>query len=106
VIPHPGGLAWADGRLSLPAGALTAAWRHTRKGFTLSVIDHGAGTSGIVAVPRLGANRVIYVNGVEAWNGRRLLGAPGIRSADQDAAYVYFRGVRSGHRSFAWRTKP
>ena len=106
VIPHPGDLTWVNGRLTMPAGAVTASWSRADGGFTLSVADNGAGTSGVVALPRLGANRIVFVNGVEAWNGTKFVGAPGVASADQDGTYVYFRGVQPGSRTFAWTAAP
>jgi hypothetical protein len=102
VIPHPGDLSWVDGRLSMAAGPVLAAWQHTAHGFTLSVTARGAGTSGTVAMPRFGADRAVYIDGAEAWDGTRFLGAGGIASADQDANYIYFRGVQPGARTFAW----
>ena len=105
VIPHPGNLTWADGRLTMPAGTVAVSWRHARNGFALSVTDRGAGTSGVVAVPRFGARRVVYVNGIKAWNGTRFLRARGIETADQDGTYIYFRGVAPGNHTFTWRTK-
>ena len=102
VIPHLGDVAWADGRLTMWAGTLTAGWHRYRHGFALAVTDGGPGTTGVIAVPRLGAQRVVYVNRVRAWNGTRFLGAPGIASADQDGTYIYFRGVGPGTRSFTW----
>jgi hypothetical protein len=104
VIPHPGDLSWVDGQLTMPAGPVVAAWKHTTDGFGLQVADHGAGTSGEIAVPRFGVDRVVYVNGVKAWDGTRFLGATGIESADQDATYIYFRGVAPGTRTFVWGT--
>jgi hypothetical protein len=104
VIPHPGDLAWADGRLALPAGAVTAAWSHSSNGFTLTVSDSGRSTRGVIALPRLGADRVVYVNGAKAWDGRDFLGAAGVAAAAQDTTYVYFYGVRPGTHTFTWRT--
>lgn len=104
VVPHPADLTWADGRLSMPAGPVVAAWKHASDGFELQIADHGAGTSGTIALPRFGLDRVVFVNGVEAWDGAEFLGAPGIRSADQDATYIYFRGVAAGTRTFVWGT--
>lgn len=100
VIPHPGDLRWAAGKLSLPDGAILASWRHQHGRFTLAVTDRGAHTSGLIAVPRLGADRVVYVNGTQAWNGTRFEGAPGIRSAGEDSGYIYFRGVEPGTHTF------
>ena len=74
VIPHPGDLAWADGRLTFPAGAVTVAWQHTATAFTLTVTDNGAGTRGVVALPR------------------------------PDGSYVYHYGVSPGTHTFTWRT--
>jgi len=108
VIPHPGDLAHAEGRLTMPVGAVDASWNHALGvGFALTVgaPDVGQATA-TVAVPRDGAGRVVTVNGVEAWDGGRFLGAPGIASADQDESYIYFRGVPAGVRTFAWGAGP
>jgi hypothetical protein len=102
VVPHPGDLSWADGRLTMPAGAVVAAWTQATGGFDLQVTDRGAATSGTIAVPRFGLDRVVDVNGVRAWDGTKFLGAPGIQAADQDASYIYFRGVGPGTRTFRW----
>jgi hypothetical protein len=102
VVLHPGNLRWVSGRLGLPAGAVRVSWRYARGGFTLSVTDRGAGTRGVIALPRLGVNRIVYINGVKAWDGTRFLGAAGIGSAYQDSSYIYFRGVGAGAHTFAW----
>ena len=102
VIPHPADLSWASGRLTMGAGAVTAAWKHTRRAFSLTVTDHGAGATGVIGLPRLGSNRVVSINGRKAWDGTRFLGAPGVASADQDGTYIYFRGVAAGTWKLAW----
>jgi Trehalase len=104
VIPHHGDLTQVQGRLTLPVGAVDAAWISTPgQGFQLSVgaADTGAATA-TVAVPRDGADRVVYVDGSEAWNGSSFTGSPGIAAASQDANYIYFTGVSAGDRTFSW----
>jgi hypothetical protein len=59
----------------------------------------------VIAVPRLGADRVVTINGKPAWNGTRFLGSPGVASADQDGNYIYFRSVAPGIRTFSWRAR-
>jgi hypothetical protein len=104
VAPHTGDLAWAEGRLTMPAGAVTVSWHRPRHGFALTVTDPGPASLGEIAVPLLGAGRAITVNGTPAWDGQGFLGAPGITGASQQGDYVVFHGVEPGRRTFAWGT--
>jgi hypothetical protein len=57
------------------------------------------GTTGTVAVPTLGATRVIYRDGVQVWDGLAAVnGAVATASAD---GYVKFTGVTGSH-TWAW----
>jgi hypothetical protein len=105
VIPHPGDLTHVEGRLTLGTGPIDASWDRTASSFSLQVnAQLSAGAAGVVAVPRLGADRVVSIDDTVAWDGTTFLGAPGIASADQDANYIYFRGVQPGSRTLAWGT--
>lgn len=105
ATPHTGDLAWAEGRLTMPAGAATVSWRRPRHGFALKVTDPGPASRGEIAVPLLGAARAITVNGTPAWDGHRFLGASGITGASQQGDYVVFHGVGPGRRKFGWGTE-
>lgn len=105
VIPHPGDVQWAQGRVPAAVGSVDAYWTHGADSFCLTVDSTtNTGSSGEVGVPRFGSDRAITVNGQAAWDGSSFLGSPGIASADQDSDYVYFRGVQPGNRTFCWGT--
>jgi hypothetical protein len=99
VIPHPGSLAHAEGTLTVASGkTLHASYTHGTTGnFSMQVdSSSNSGSTGVIAVPTFGQNRVVTINGATAWNGSAFVGASGIASADQDASYIYFRGVQPG----------
>jgi hypothetical protein len=106
VIPHPGDLTHAEGRLTMNIGPVDVAWNRSTTSFDLTVRTTGeTGSAGVIAVPRLGADRVVTINGKLAWNGTRFLASPGVASADQDGSYIYFRSVAPGTRTFSWLTR-
>ena len=105
VIPHPAELTHCEGQLTVDTGKVVKASynRTNNNAFTLTVDSTtNSGSTGIIGVPKFGANRIVTVNGATAWNGTTFSGATGIASADQDANYVYFRGVQPGVRTFAY----
>ena len=98
VKPFTEGLVWAQGQVPTSEGPVVSRWELGDEAFRLTV-EAPTGTSGIVAVPTLGSQRVIYRDGVEVWNGT----AP-VNGADASATadgYVAFRGV-SGSHTWAW----
>ncbi|WP_405990814.1 MGH1-like glycoside hydrolase domain-containing protein [Streptomyces sp. NBC_00986] len=99
VVPHPGNLTHVEGTLTVATGkTVHASYDHPADGsFTLQV-DTGtnSGSTGVIAVPRFGQNHTVTINGSTAWNGSSFTGATGVTSADQDADYIYFRGVQPG----------
>ena len=103
VKPHPGGVRHAEGTLTTRDGQLAAAWSSTPNGFALTFTAPARAGHGVVAVPVLGRERVITVDGQTVWDGHRFLGAPGIAGAESAAGYVSFHGVGPGTRTFAWR---
>ncbi|MDI5963800.1 alpha-L-rhamnosidase-related protein [Streptantibioticus silvisoli] len=73
VTPHPGTVAWAQGRLPTPHGPLTVSWDNPGSGaFTLDV-DAPHGTTGTVAVPvpAAGQRFTVRLDGRTAWDGTR-----------------------------------
>ncbi len=38
AIPHPGGLAWAQGSVPTPAGAITFGWKQIQGGYLLKLV--------------------------------------------------------------------
>jgi hypothetical protein len=80
VVPHPGGVKSAEGRLTTADGVITASWvagRHGGGSFDLTVGGpRGAVTEVAVPVPDGGRGFVVTVDGRTAWDARaRLFGA-------------------------------
>jgi alpha-L-rhamnosidase len=102
VAPQPGDLAWAEGSVPTPHGALDVHWRTGARGrsFTLTV-SAPKGTSGDVALPLLGASRTITRDGVVVW--RRGAASRGI-SAHREGAVIVFRNQHDSH-VFAWSAR-
>lgn len=93
IVPHPGGLTWAQGSIPTPHGDITASWRSRAGGFVLDATAP-RGTSGRLAVPTGGKKVRVTLDGVTVWNGSRAVGGA---KATTDGAQVYVDGVRSGH---------
>jgi Bacterial alpha-L-rhamnosidase 6 hairpin glycosidase domain len=90
-IPHPGDLQFAQGRLTLPQGAITAAWDRGTGRFT-EHLTAPAGTSGEAAVPTFGQQLTVTVNGTIAWDGTTAKSY----GAHADGSYVYLDGLPAG----------
>ncbi|MCC4313887.1 alpha-L-rhamnosidase C-terminal domain-containing protein [Streptomyces malaysiensis] len=101
VEPDPVDLRWAQGDVPVPAGTVSVRWRRGAgdDSFVLTV-RAPEGTSGQVAVPLLGKDRTIAVNGRIAWQDGRPSGDAG-RGAHRVGDTVVFEGV-SGTATFAW----
>jgi hypothetical protein len=100
VKPYPEGseqLTWAQGTVPTSHGDIASRWQLGDNAFRLTV-DAPTGTSGDVAVPTLGQTRVIYMDGVEVWDGSSALN--GANASLQDG-YVTFAGITSSH-TWAW----
>jgi len=91
VIPHPAGLAWAQGAVPTPHGDITAAWRHAGGRFSLTLATP-AQTTGTVGVPTFGAAITVRVDGRPVWEAGRSL-ADGAHS---DGTFVYVDGLPAG----------
>jgi hypothetical protein len=92
VVPHPGDLTWAQGRVPTPGGAITASWRATNGGFDLQV-GSPSGTTGRLAVPTEGVANRVTLDGQEVWDGHQAVGGA---NATSDGSYVYVAGVGAG----------
>jgi hypothetical protein len=100
IAPQPtGALPWAQGQVPTPSGPLVSRWRHDSDDDTFKLTTSApAGTSGTVAVPLLGTDRTIAMDGKVVWqNGAP---APGVAAEAHDGA-VRFIGVTGSH-TFAW----
>lgn len=98
VKPFPQGLSWAQGQTPSAQGAIRSRWQLGDNVFRMTVEGPG-GTSGTVAVPTLGATRVIYMDGVEVWDGTAAVN--GAAASSTGDGYVAFGGVTGTH-TWAW----
>lgn len=85
VDPHPGSLAWAQGRAPTPHGSLDVAWTRAAAGrqFVLDVTPP-AGTDGTITVPLVGSAAVVHVNGELVWANGQFHPAPGVAGVTAD----------------------
>ncbi|MFE2427668.1 trehalase family glycosidase [Streptomyces sp. NPDC059373] len=100
-VPHPGDLTHAEGRITMPQGAINASWsRDPAAGTYAAQLTSPSGTSGRIGVPTFGAGNIsVSVNGSVVWSNGAFTAAPGISGASQDGTYVYLTGVAPGSYS-------
>jgi hypothetical protein len=101
VRPHPGDVRHAEGSLVTAYGDLEVAWTRDAHGFAMTV--HAPAARGTVAVPLLGRDRRITVNGQVGWDGRGALPVHGLSAATSDGSYVTFRGLAKGTWTLRWQ---
>ncbi|HWE12974.1 MAG TPA: alpha-L-rhamnosidase C-terminal domain-containing protein [Solirubrobacteraceae bacterium] len=99
VQPEPYGLNWAQGTVPTPYGPIASRWQvgTSSSSFKLTVAAP-SGTSGTLAVPLLGAPRVIAEDGRVVWTGSAPVSGT---HASTDGRYVYFSDVTGTH-TWAW----
>ncbi len=96
-VPHPGDLTSAEGRITLPQGAVNASWSRDPAAGTYSAPRRPAGTTGRIGVPKFGGgNLSVSVNGTVVWSNGTFTPTSGITGASQDDTYVYLTGVTPG----------
>jgi alpha-L-rhamnosidase len=98
VQPHPGDLAWTEGQVPTPHGALSVAWAGQSGvgDFSMTVTAPG-GTSGTIAVPTYGAvSPIVAVNGSVVFSGGAFTPTTGVTGGSADGNYVYLTGVAPG----------
>jgi alpha-L-rhamnosidase len=101
IAPQPGKVAWAQGRIPTPSGALVSRWRRGHRDSSMTMtMAAPTGTSGTVAIPELGRSRTITMDCSVVWRN----GAPvGGATAVEREGGVQFTGVTGSH-TFAWGT--
>ncbi len=97
VEPQTLGLSFAQARVGTPHGSLASRWISKKGKFRLTVEAPG-GTSGVVAVPLLGAHRTISRNGQIVWKEGR---ARNHSRAISDGTYIRIPQA-AGTRTYAW----
>lgn len=97
-VPHPGDLANAEGRLTLPqGGALDGWWSHNAATHTFwQRVVAPAGTTGVVGIPTFGRAVVVTMDGTTVWNANTATAA----NVSTDGTYVYVAGVQPGDHTF------
>ncbi|MFF3379091.1 alpha-L-rhamnosidase [Streptomyces sp. NPDC002680] len=97
-VPHPGDLTSAEGRITMPQGAIDASWSRVPTAGTYSAhLTSPAGTNGRIGVPKFGGSNIsVSVNGNVVWSDGTFTPASGIGGASQDDTYVYLTGVAPG----------
>jgi alpha-L-rhamnosidase len=102
VMPHPGHLAWSEGRVPTPHGPIDVRWRQGTAGASFRLtVDAPHGTNGSVWVPLGGSSAVITRDG-------RVVRHPaaGAHRANVhwDADYVVFER-QAGSHTYAWQRR-
>ena len=96
IAPQTGDLAWAQGRVPTPCGAIVSRWQAGRGSFKLTMAAP-AGTQGTVTVPLMNSSGTVAENGRIVWaNGAARNGAV----AQEAGGNVMFSDVR-GANTFA-----
>ena len=108
VIPHVGDLTHVEGTLTMvPGKVIAVSYDHAACGdFTLHVDSStNTGAVGVVGVPRFGQTRVVQINGATVWDGTQYVASPAATTADEDANFIYFRGMAPGAAVFNFYPK-
>ncbi|MFD9192623.1 alpha-L-rhamnosidase [Streptomyces phaeochromogenes] len=97
-VPHPGDLTSAEGRITMPQGAVNASWSRDAAAGTYSAhLTSPSGTTGRIGVPKFGGGNVtVSVNGSVVWRNGAFMPTSGITGGTQDDTYVYLTGVAPG----------
>ena len=97
-VPHPGDLTSAEGRITMPQGAISGSWSRDPAGGTYSAhLSSPSGTTGRIGVPKFGGSNIsVSVNGNAVWSNGTFTPTSGITGASQDDTYVYLTGVAPG----------
>ncbi|WP_369035282.1 MGH1-like glycoside hydrolase domain-containing protein [Streptomyces adonidis] len=97
-VPHPGDLTSAEGRITMPQGAINASWSRVPAAGTYSAhLTSPAGTNGRIGVPKFGGSDIsVSVNGNVVWSDGTFTPTAGITGGSQDDTYVYLTGVAPG----------
>ncbi|MEU6146909.1 alpha-L-rhamnosidase [Streptomyces sp. NPDC047081] len=96
-VPHPGDLVNAQGRITMPQGAVDASWSRDRNAGTYwAQLTSPSGTTGRIGIPKAGGTITVSVNGATVWSNGTFTPTTGVTGASQDDTYVYLTGVAPG----------
>ena len=74
VQPHPGDLAWTEGKAPTRYGSLVVDWGHPKTGQFAMQVSAPKGTSGTIAVPTFEQSVDVQVNGRTVWSNGHAVG--------------------------------
>jgi len=108
VIPHVGDLTHVEGLLTIATGkTVSVSYDHAMCGDFNMTVDSSTNTGsvGVVGIPKFGLSPVVQVNGATVWDGTQYVTSPAATSADEDANFIYFRGMSPGKAVFNFYPK-
>ena len=107
VIPHPGTVSWAKGRLPTPHGSLDVSWkRGTHEQSFALTLTAPRGTSGVISVPVTSSHDVVRLDGRVVWHGKPSRGDDATaNSVSAASGYVTLSSVESGSHSVTVSTR-
>jgi Bacterial alpha-L-rhamnosidase 6 hairpin glycosidase domain len=103
MIPHPGDLTHAQGKVMMPNGPIVAFWSREKTAGTFSqVINAPPGAVGRIGVPTFGRSLVINVDKQLVWNNcsgtsNGSVANFGFESSNSDGTYVYLEKLTGNH---------
>ena len=102
VMPDPVDLEWAQGQIPVPEGYISVKWKRGKNNSKfIMTVEGPVNKTGDIAVPLLGSNRDIAIDGKIAWkNGKP---ANGFKASHKNDS-VIFKGIKGNH-TFAWINK-
>mgnify|MGYP002779536510 CR=1 FL=1 len=96
VVPHPGDLSWARGKVPTPNGDVSVIWTNRADSFTASVTVP-EGTVARLGVPLPGANAIVYLDDRLIWRDGTAVEA----GVTTDGRYVYVEVQPGDHQAIA-----
>lgn len=103
VMPHPGDVAWAQGRVPTPRGSIDVAWNYDEDEGVFSLeLATPAGTTGRIGVPTFGKRITVNVDGREIWNGSSPAMHAGL-AVSESGGYILISGVGAGRHAIVSR---
>jgi hypothetical protein len=87
-----------------PGKSVAVSYDHPTCGDFVLHVDSSThtGSVGVVGIPKFGKSRVVQLDGATVWDGNAFVGSAPGASADEDANYVYVRGIAPGRGVFTF----
>lgn len=103
MIPHPGDLTHAEGKVMMPNGPVTASWTRSATAGTFSqAVNVPLSALGRIGVPTFGRPVIIHVDKQLVWDSCSGASNPsvaniGYEAASTDGVYVYLDKMNGNH---------